>query len=107
MTKVYNTGLEAYHKVRHKVGEVAKKAEHVAGQTDSVIRGAYSAYRALEPVLPLDREIKMGTRAFMGQYDQTAGRIRETYNNPVRELVMPRARHMFLRRNKPNLTFVA
>ena len=75
---------------------MAKKAEHVAGQTDSVIRGAYSAYRVLEPILPLHREIKMGIRTFMGQYHQTANRIRETYNNPVRELVMPGARQMFL-----------
>ena len=95
LKKTFNNGLEVNHKVRHKVGEVAKKAEHVAGQTDSVIRGAYSAYRVLEPVLPLDREIKMGIRTFMGQYDQTADRISETYNKPVRELVMPRVRHMF------------
>ena len=40
LKKIYNNGLEAYRKVRHKVGEVAKKAEHSAGQTDKVIRGA-------------------------------------------------------------------
>ena len=82
---LYNNGVAT-------VKPYLEKLENVASTTDKAIRGAYEGFRLLEPLLPVGRDVIMGVRTFMSQYDQTANRVREAYNNPVRELVMPRVR---------------
>ena len=87
--------MDTARRIHWKVDSVKKPIEQTARAIDKGIRGAYAGYRFLEPVLPLDRETKMGIRNFMGQYDATSNRNRQTYDNPIRELVLPHARRAF------------